>query len=161
MDKNKGKEARLLVQEFDTRLLEAREYDSWLYKVPFYFLEIMFIMISFISDTEVMFWVGNVGYAFSICLEMGSYLKFQGQSVYGLLAYYPVKKQDIFCVRLGYLKDKLIKRLIFLYLIQVPWMIYHRGVTENNIMIPITLVFTALLCGIVEILPGLRKGEEK
>ncbi len=161
MDKNKGKEARLLVQEFDTRLLEAREYDSWLYKVPFYFLEIMFLMISFISDTEVMFWVGNVGYAFSICLEMGSYLKFQGQSVYGLLAYYPVKKQDIFCVRLGYLKDKLIKRLIFLYLIQVPWMIYHRGVTENNIMIPITLVFTALLCGIVEILPGLRKGEEK
>lgn len=161
MDKNKGKEARLLVQEFDTRLLEAREYDSWLYKVPFYFLEIMFLMISFISDTEVMFWVGNVGYAFSICLEMGSYLKFQGQSVYGLLAYYPVKKQDIFCVRLGYLKDKLIKRLIFLYLIQVPWMIYHRGVTENNIMIPIALVFTALLCGIVEILPGLRKGEEK
>lgn len=161
MDKNKGKEARLLVQEFDTRLLEAREYDSWLYKVPFYFLEIMFLMISFISDTEVMFWVGNVGYAFSICLEMGSYLKFQGQSVYGLLAFYPVKKQDIFCVRLGYLRDKLIKRLIFLCLIQVPWMIYHRGVTENNIMIPIALVFTALLCGIVEILPGLRKGEEK
>lgn len=161
MDKYKEKEVRELIREFDKKLLEAREYDSWLYKVPLYFYELISITLSFTSDMDIMFWVGMMNYAFSISFEMRSYLKFQGQSVYELLSYYPVTKRDIFLVRLGYLKDKMIKRLVFLYLIQLPWMVYHRGVTENNIVIPIALVFTALLCGIVEILPGMRKGEER
>lgn len=114
MDKYKEKEVRELIREFDKKLLEAREYDSWLYKVPLYFYELISIMLSFTSDMDIMFWVGMMNYAFSISFEMRSYLKFQGQSVYELLSYYPVTKRDIFLVRLGYLKDKMIKRLVFL-----------------------------------------------
>lgn len=158
---DKGKEARRLIREFDTKLLAAREYDGWLYQMPCYFLELLFIMISFVGEEAFMLWFGIMGYAFSISLELRGYLKFQGQSVYELLSYYPVRKKDIFWVRLGYLKDKLLKRFLLLYVIQLPWIIYYGDVTKNNIVIPLWLMLVAFLFCILEMLPGIRMGEEK
>lgn len=151
MDKKKEKEARNLVREFDKRLLEAREYDRWLYRVPFWILEGMFILLGslLMEDKDYMFWWIGFAYAFMISLELGSYRKFQGQSVYELLAYYPVTKKDICLVRLDYLKDKLIRRLVILYLMQIPFIAYQKAITLNNIEFP--LVFTAIplvLCGV-------------
>lgn len=151
MSKQNGKEARALVREFDKKLLAARDYDSWVYKAPFCFMEIVYVLLAFISDKKIMFCVAILGYAYSIIMEMREYLKFQGQSVYKVLYYYPVKKWDILCVRCGYLKDKLIKRFLLLYFIQIPWIFYQKGVTQDNIMIPIVLVLTALFFGVMDI----------
>lgn len=163
MDKINGREARDLVREFDQCLLAAREYDAWLYKVPFWFLEGMFIMSGMLGmeDGDYTFWFIIGMYALILSWELGSYLKFQGQSVYELLAYYPVTRKDIFLVRLGYLKDKLIRRLVILYLLQIPFLVHQRSVTVNNIMFP--LIFTAaalVFCGL-DMLPAWRNGKRK
>lgn len=151
MDKRNGEKARNLVREFDRRLLAAREYDPWLYKVLFWFLEGIFLMVGIIGmqDEDYTFWFSMGGYAWILTLEFGNYLRFQGQSVYELLAFYPVTKKDIFLVRLGYLKDKLIRRLIILYLLQIPLIVYQRGVKESNIKFPLIFMAAALvLCGL-------------
>lgn len=80
--------------------------------------------------------------------ELSGSIKFQGQSVYELLAYDPVKKRDIYLVRLEYLKNKLIKRLGVLYFIQGLFL-WHQGIfTLERIVFPLYFVaFAAVNCG--------------
>ncbi len=48
---------------------------------------------------------------------------FQEQSIYLLLAYYPVTQKDIFLVRLEYLKNMLLIRLCLWIGLQIPFVI--------------------------------------
>ena len=111
------------------------------------------------EDKDDMFYISIIEYGLILSWEFGKYLKFQGQSVYELLAYYPVAKKDIFLVRLGYLKDKLIHRLVVLYLLQLPLILHQRAVTESNIQFPLIYTATAFVfCGL-NMLPVWRSGK--
>lgn len=159
MDRENGRQARDLVRAFDQRLLAAREYDAWLYTVPYWFLEGMALMLGIcgMQDNDDTLYISIIEYGVILSWEFGKYLKFQGQSVYELLAYYPVVKKDIFLVRLGYLKDKLIRRLVVLYLLQIPFILHQRAVTESNIQFPLIYTATALVfCGL-DMLPAWRR----
>lgn len=141
-----------LVREFDVRLLEAREYDAWMYQVPFWFMEGGALLLGILSWNDKDYGMGLICmtmFALAIDFELSGYIKFQGQSVYELLAYYPVKKRDIYLVRLGYLKNKLIKRLGVLYFVQGLFL-WHQGIiTLERIVFPLYFVaFAAVTCGI-------------
>lgn len=154
IEMEKEKQARNQMREFDSRLLAARDYDAWLYRVPFWILEGMFMLLGsfMIEDRDYLFWWLGFAYAFCLSLELRSYQKFQDQSVYELLLYYPITKKDICLVRLGYLKDKLLRRLVVLYLMQIPFIAYQKTIPLLHILFPLLYTGIALLCCGLDIL---------
>ena len=72
--------------------------------------------------------------------------------MYELLLYYPITKKDICLVRLGYLKDKLLRRLVVLYLMQIPFIAYQKTIPLLHMLLPLLYTGIALLCCGLDIL---------
>lgn len=115
------KAARKMIRKFDKKLLAAREYDSWIYKLPLLGLEGFCLLISLWAVWEkddILLYLLAFGNGECIRWQLMGYMQFQGQSVYKLLRYCPVTRKDILGVRLGYLRNMMLRRAIIWSFVQ-------------------------------------------
>lgn len=154
--KQEANTARKMIREFDKRLLAAREYDGWIYKVPFLLLEGMCLILGLCAvggKDEIMLYWSGAGCGGCIYLQMRSYVQYQRQSVYQLLSYCPVTRKDIFLVRLEYLKNMMIHRLCLWIGLQVPFVVYQKELHWENLEMVLVFFGISLLYNFLLLLP--------
>ncbi|MCI8407762.1 MAG: hypothetical protein HFJ09_00595 [Lachnospiraceae bacterium] len=150
------------VREFDEKLLSMNSDKVLIRRIVAYFFEflicIMFVAFCDESSWQTMHWVIAIYYSFAIKIHLDVYMTIYENdlvigeerhsiSIYQLLKKFPVNPRDIFKVRLFYLWKMLYKRLIILYILQLPFIVYHNKLKVVNIVYPVfVIVMAAIVC---------------
>lgn len=157
------------IKSFDREFREAGEYPSFFprfvaYLVEFCIIPVLTIMIvernvDGVSLSEVIVvLLYSCFFSFHLCNYIncnegdGAEAK-EKVNVYTLLQFMPVSTWDIFKVRLYYLLKLLYKRVILMWVLQVPFCWYRQSVTLENILYPLILYFIVFLVSVIYIYP--------
>lgn len=149
------------VREFDKKWMKMESNTILMRRMGAYFFEflasIMVVVLCDENSWQIMHLTMACFYLFAIGMHMGIYMtiyeEMQSISIYQLLKNFPVSPGDIFKVRLSYLWKILYKRLIILYVLQLPFVVWHKGVTVIHIVYPAFVIAAAGVYCIFSIMP--------